>query len=367
MNAARRAHGGFSLVELMIAVVLGLSLIATLVTAFSGTNRSATFNRSVVELQENARFALDTMIHDARMAGFQGCIDVNSAKARIRAVDAPTADFLASSLVAHRIDADGRWRPAPPLGFVPPDGRGRPIPGTHALSVQFGNPETHVIQPMGSAADALVLLDAEAREIGLAAGDLAIVADCQRADLFAVTAVSGSTLQHGASANDGPNLSGAYGRELSPAARGVSTLLPQLMRFEANVYYVGDTGRTNRAGEPVLSLYRQSLPFDRPPVELIEGAANLRLRIGHRAAAVGDGLVFSGPTDAALPGPIEFLEIGLLAESVDRVLDRPDTRAYALAGTVLPADPAGDAATGHAGDRRLRLPFNVGVSLRNRR
>jgi len=362
-----RRRGGFSLVELLIAMTLGLALIGTLVTSFASSRQSARFNANVTELQESARFALDTMIADARMAGFQGCIDINSAKARVRAVDAPTDDFLATSLRVHRVAASDGWVPAAPDGFEAPAAGGRPVPGSHALSVQFGNPETRAIRPMSTASDALVLAEASASDVGLSSGDLALVSDCQKADIFTVTATAGATLQHGAAANDGPNLSGAYGRDLPPAARRVPALLPRLMRFEANIYYVGDTGRRNVAGDPVLSLYRQSLPYDRPAVEMIEGVANLRLRIGHRAAPVGDGLVLTEPTADALPGPIEFLEIGLLMESVDPVVEEPDTRDYLLAGTLLPGDSSGDAAIGHRTDRRLRLAFNAGVSLRNRR
>jgi prepilin-type N-terminal cleavage/methylation domain-containing protein len=60
---------GFSLIELMIAMLLGLVIMAGLVNLFLQSKRSFNQNESIARMQEDARFALDTIVTDLSMAG----------------------------------------------------------------------------------------------------------------------------------------------------------------------------------------------------------------------------------------------------------------------------------------------------------
>ena len=60
---------GFSLIELMIAMVLGLVIMTGLVNLFLQSKRSFNQNESIARMQEDARFALDTIVTDLSMAG----------------------------------------------------------------------------------------------------------------------------------------------------------------------------------------------------------------------------------------------------------------------------------------------------------
>ena len=60
---------GFSLIELMIAMLLGLLIMAGLVNLFLQSKRSFNQNESIARMQEDARFALDTIVTDLSMAG----------------------------------------------------------------------------------------------------------------------------------------------------------------------------------------------------------------------------------------------------------------------------------------------------------
>ena len=373
MRARRAAGRGFTLVELMVALVLGLVVVGGAITVFAGSRATSTFNATLTELQENARFAMDSIVRDVRMAGFQGCVDINTATATVRGDGAPTTDLFDSAVTGSLVAGPATWSPAGPIGFVPPEAPapGVPVPGTHALSVQFGSPETHRILKMPSAAAPVTLTDATAAAIGLATGDFALVSNCQSADLFRVTGTADASIAHEAAGNGGDGrLTAAYGEPLADAdGDGVAddATRSRVMRFEANVYYVGDTGRTNAAGDPVRSLYRQTLPYSRPPIEMVEGVGHLALRLGFRDPALGDALAFVRPGAGPLPsGRVEVVEIGLLVESFDPVLDAPDARGYALAGLTVSPGAAHGAGT-YANDRRLRRAFNTTVSIRNRR
>jgi type IV pilus assembly protein PilW len=64
---------GLSLIELMIAMVVGLILFAGALSIFISSRQSYGINTAIGHVQENGRFALDYIYNDARMAGYMGC------------------------------------------------------------------------------------------------------------------------------------------------------------------------------------------------------------------------------------------------------------------------------------------------------
>jgi type IV pilus assembly protein PilW len=65
-----KKHSGFTLVELMIATVIGLFLMASLMNLFIATNRSVTLSDALAQNQEAGRFAMDYMTKFIRQAGY---------------------------------------------------------------------------------------------------------------------------------------------------------------------------------------------------------------------------------------------------------------------------------------------------------
>lgn len=66
---------GFSLVELMVAVTIGLIILAAVSGIFVTSKSTYNTTDSLARLQENARFAVHYLSRDIRMAGFAGCLD----------------------------------------------------------------------------------------------------------------------------------------------------------------------------------------------------------------------------------------------------------------------------------------------------
>ncbi|MCP4429371.1 MAG: pilus assembly protein PilW, partial [Gammaproteobacteria bacterium] len=64
---------GISLVEVMVAMVISLFLLGGIIQVYLGNKTSYKFTSSISRIQENGRFALDTLAVDLRMAGFFGC------------------------------------------------------------------------------------------------------------------------------------------------------------------------------------------------------------------------------------------------------------------------------------------------------
>lgn len=66
----RRSQGGFSLVELMVASVIGLLIAAALTAIFVANSRSRTeIDQSHMQI-ENGRYALELLSEEIRLAGF---------------------------------------------------------------------------------------------------------------------------------------------------------------------------------------------------------------------------------------------------------------------------------------------------------
>lgn len=68
----RNRQAGMSLVELMVAMTIGLFLIGGAFYVYIGSRDSMTVTDTISRLQERARFALDTMEPDLRLASYWG-------------------------------------------------------------------------------------------------------------------------------------------------------------------------------------------------------------------------------------------------------------------------------------------------------
>lgn len=79
------SQSGISLVELMIAMVLGLMVSGALLAIFVNTNRNFRQDESIGRMQENARYAMRIMAQDLSMVGFWGPLfDYSGVNAAIR-------------------------------------------------------------------------------------------------------------------------------------------------------------------------------------------------------------------------------------------------------------------------------------------
>lgn len=66
----QQQQGGFSLVELMIALVLGLVIVGAVINAFLSMSQTYKVQDALSRSQESGRFALELISQELRMAGF---------------------------------------------------------------------------------------------------------------------------------------------------------------------------------------------------------------------------------------------------------------------------------------------------------
>ena len=77
-------RSGFGLIELMVALALGMLVVLGMTQIFSSSREAYLSQRSSARLQEDARYVLIKLAREIRMAGMFGCLSVD------RIVDAPS-------------------------------------------------------------------------------------------------------------------------------------------------------------------------------------------------------------------------------------------------------------------------------------
>jgi type IV pilus assembly protein PilW len=91
---------GFSLVELMIAIALGLFLLATISVVFVNSSRSRDETERANRQIENGRYAMQVMGDDLRLAGFLAAFDVGQANFALPAAKPDPCDTTVAGLNA---------------------------------------------------------------------------------------------------------------------------------------------------------------------------------------------------------------------------------------------------------------------------
>ena len=92
-----RNQRGFTLAELMVAMTIGLIVVAGAGSAYLGTTRANRDQQGVAEQVENGRQALEFIAYDLRHAGFYGQLTSLPAAAPALPDPCETADLAALS------------------------------------------------------------------------------------------------------------------------------------------------------------------------------------------------------------------------------------------------------------------------------
>ncbi|MFQ5757663.1 MAG: PilW family protein [Acidiferrobacterales bacterium] len=96
------AVSGFSLIELMVAMTLGLIVTAAVILVFAGNKHSYDTNNSFAKVQQSGRHAIETTLKDVRLAGYWGGYE--GAIADIQNAVAPTSTGCNSDTWARMVE-----------------------------------------------------------------------------------------------------------------------------------------------------------------------------------------------------------------------------------------------------------------------
>lgn len=230
-----------TLIELMLAMMIGMFLMVGTVTVFTQSRMNFRISDSISRLQENVRFAMDVMEPDIRLAKFWG----RSAEPGL---------IAAIPGVVNVTCAGGGDQTAWALNLVQELWVVDETSGYNHAALGIPCPAATVAQPES---DALVLRHATGQTMPLQAGTIQVHADLSRADVF----------------NDG----------VVPAGYGA---FAQTHDVVIHVYYV-DSGSDRDPNLPSLRL-KTLVGGVLQDQELIAGVENLQIQLGVDTDVDGD-------------------------------------------------------------------------------
>lgn len=347
---------GFTLVELMVAATLGLLILAGAISMFVSNKRVYTEQDEMGRLQENARFAIDMLVRDIRMAGHAGCVD--DLDAVVNHVNgAATATTLYAFTPIEGSEAAAVWQPSTSTEEQADMQTDMNI-DSDAITLRYlADTDTFSMDPAMSAPDNEIYTSADS---DVTQGDIIAISDCTSADIFVATTDASTstagcsstgptdtcldTIEHTTTTAAGA-LPGNATQDLSKAYGSDSTIL----RYVTNRYFVGN----DTDGNPVL--HRKSGVGNAE--EVIEGVENMQILYGEDTAGA-DRVADIYRTAAAVADwdNVVSVRFALLMRSIQEYGGDTDTSTYDLLGsTINPTD-----------DRRRRRVFTTTVQIRNR-
>ena len=109
-NAFSKKQSGLSLIELMIALLLGSILTVALVQIFTSNSQSFRSNQSMARSAESGRIAVDILARAIRNAGFFGCYPITSLTNNLDSTDG-NYNALLHGYSTFGVSADNAERP----------------------------------------------------------------------------------------------------------------------------------------------------------------------------------------------------------------------------------------------------------------
>ncbi len=246
-----RREAGFSLVELMIAMMLGLFIIGGVISVFLSNREAYRQNENLARMQENGRYAFEVMGRDLREAGGIAC-GANLPTGNV--LNNPTTNWWSNwGEGLHGYEGD-ETLPAKAVGTAAADRAN----GTDAVMIQNGTSDNGVVIVDHNSASAQFKVNTTAH--GFVDGDILMICDYTQAAIFQVTSASSAnvTIVHNTGNSVAPgNCSKGLGY---PTDCSTTTGTPHsfanggvLSKLAANAWYIGFNGRGGR------SLYRVQL------------------------------------------------------------------------------------------------------------
>lgn len=372
-----KADAGMSLIELLIALVLGMTLAAGVIQIYVGSTTTERSQEARLRMQEGGRFGINFLSQEIRMAGYLGCLGSIEGTSANNIINGPpnhfqpgwgiqgweaggTAPGVTSNStlnVAETATDSGEWSTGDANIVMPVFNA---VPNSDIIRVWGGAGTAGTVSVINQGTPPTLTVETNA---GISANDFLMISDCEQVDIAQACVVAADaapattslvTLSTGcAPGND----NGA--RITSETSAGA---LAEVVRLQGTVFYVGKRG--GLAANPP-ALFRAQLAANgnlAAAEELIEGVESMQILYG-----VNIDEDVRSTADAYLTADLVTqwqdvisVRITLLMQSIDDGTV-PQPQAYTFNGVDYDGADGGLPA-----DRRVRRIFTTTVSLRNR-
>ena len=357
------SNRGFSLIEMMIAITIGMFILAAMVLAYTSGKQTYRVQENLSRVQENGRFALETIARDIRMADYSGCysksININNT------LKNPTsyAYNFNVGIEGNEATSATAWTPIldTSISGISPSPKG----GTDVITVRTAQGTGAYVtqQPNGSS----ILVDPNS---GLNQFDIVLVTNCSGTDAFQITSANpntSGTLDHntgvGTPGNSTTTLSTCYG----PTNQGGGSACSgpsEVLKVATMTYFIGTSSCVGTGSCPAgtSSLWRQTGLYNatsNPPAELAEGVDDLQILYGEDTDGDLTANKYVTANNVGNMKNVMSVRINLLLRTLDNNI------ASAVQTYVYPTAPDANSASITASDKRLRRILTTVVTLRN--
>ncbi|WP_322277468.1 PilW family protein, partial [Methylicorpusculum sp.] len=264
---SRPKQSGMTLVEIMISLLIGAILLGGVLQIFLSTKQTYRMQEGLSRLQENARFAMEFLTNDIRMAGYFGCLSqVTSITNTLNNPTSYLINFAIPIQGSEWLTASSTWSPTVDTSII------SPLPGSDVITIRSASPQgvTVTSHPAGNNDQGSGSADLKLSsnlDPGIQNCDILVVSDCMRIAIFQVTnfnsANNNNTVHNvgGACTNPG-NATKALGKNFENG---------EVYRAQNISYYVRQNSAfvTGALNPPPPSLYR--VMNSAAAEELVEG------------------------------------------------------------------------------------------------
>ena len=366
---------GLSLIELMIAMVLGLTLAAGVIQIYVGNTVTERSQEARGRIQENGRFGLNLLAQEFRMAAYLGCLGAMDPMSVNRTLNGAPASFqpfygiqgweadgtdpgtIANSVANLAVvdTDDGGWGTAAvtPASVLPSTDA---LPDSDIVRVWSASTQTGFVNTITAGVEPVINIT----PMDVQVGDILLLSDCEQADWVQACKIDviggGTSLDITLNSDCAPGNVASAPITVQPGAE-VSVL-------SGNLLYVGKRGNvaTNPPALFSAPLGNNALPG--AAQELIEGVESMQLLYGvnleNDLRNTADGYL---PADLVTDWmDVVAVRVSLLMQSVeDGVVPAPQN--YIFNGV----NYNGVGANGDLPqDNRVRRVFTATIGLRNR-
>ncbi len=172
----RSKTNGFSLVELMIALVINSFILIAVIQLFSQSKNQYLAQENSMAMQENGRFALDYLTTDIRFSDYWGCAPDASEFNIVSAGPEANQFFNAGVFDSGIRGEDGTGYTSADAAF--------PVASDQITFIRAGATSGQLVRGMETVTDVLVVGFDPGEP-----GDQVTISDCERADIFTISNV----------------------------------------------------------------------------------------------------------------------------------------------------------------------------------
>jgi type IV pilus assembly protein PilW len=358
---------GLSLVELMIAITLGLILMSGVVKVFLNSKATYSTQQALSRIQETGRLAIEFVSRDVRMAGYNGCGSRSSGGITVTNTLNNASSFVwnfGDAIKGYTSDTSGTTALPASHGLLPvPYYAASPPVTTDIISIRGARGSGTQITQNNNGAQVFVAQSGSPVTVaggcgstdsvsGMCQGDVVMATDCTKARVFQITnlTTNGTTdvnVVHSGSGSSPGNAISSWGGNSAPDNE-IFKAGAELLSATSITYFIA-TGTSGRQ-----SLFQN---INGVNSELLEGVENMSVTYGEDTNPSDPDYVpdvYRSASAVANWSRVDSVRVEFLVASIeDRVLS--DHQKYIFNNASVTAT-----------DYRLRQTFSTTIGIRSR-